>query len=223
MSLTNDSPEQAAQAAKISSRKLATLPTEARNAALDAVHDALSNARDSILAANAADLELAKTSAANGELSPSILKRLDLGRKGKFDDMLQGIRDVRALEDPGRPLSILPYSMSFDLITFNSLQCFNSSLPSTYILQNEPADLISRQGGLTDRTGQWSSLTKANMSHRRAFDHLRSSSRGHCKYRIASNQVCQCGYPQRREGIDRIIQSHCVRHIKSAAIYSGSK
>lgn len=111
MSLTNDSPEQAALAAKVSSRKLATLPTEARNAALDAVHDALANARDIILAANAKDLELAKKSAANGELSPSILKRLDLGRKGKFDDMLQGIKDVRSLEDPGR--SPKSHSMSY--------------------------------------------------------------------------------------------------------------
>lgn len=104
MSLTNASPEQAARAAKTSSRKLATLPVKARNAALDAIHAALANARDSILAANAKDLENAKGDAANGELSPSILKRLDLGRKGKFDDMLQGIRDVRDLEDPGRSL-----------------------------------------------------------------------------------------------------------------------
>lgn len=102
MSLTNASPEQAARAAKISSRKLAVLPTDARNKALDAVHDALASSRELILAANAKDLELAKQSAANGELSPSILKRLDLGRKGKFDDMLQGIRDVRNLDDPGR-------------------------------------------------------------------------------------------------------------------------
>ncbi len=101
MSLTNSSPEQAARAAKVSSRKLATLPIEARNAALEAIHDALSNARDLILAANAKDLELASKSTANGELSPTIFKRLDLGRKGKFDDMLQGIRDVRALDDPG--------------------------------------------------------------------------------------------------------------------------
>lgn len=104
MSLTNASPEQAARAAKLSSRRLATLPTASRNAALDAVHNALEEARESILAANAKDLELAKKSAANGELSPSILKRLDLGRKGKYDDMLQGIRDVRDLEDPGRSI-----------------------------------------------------------------------------------------------------------------------
>ncbi|KAK3703077.1 glutamate-5-semialdehyde dehydrogenase [Vermiconidia calcicola] len=97
MSLTNASPEEAARAAKVSSRKLATLSTDARNAALDAVHDALSKNRGEILAANARDLEL---SAANGEISPSILKRLDLSRAGKFDDMLKGIADVRGLEDP---------------------------------------------------------------------------------------------------------------------------
>lgn len=102
MSLTNESPEQAARAAKTSSRKLATLSVDARNDALLAIHDALAGAKDAILAANAKDLENAKGYAANGELSPSIIKRLDLGRKGKFDDMLQGIKDVKQLEDPGR-------------------------------------------------------------------------------------------------------------------------
>ncbi|KAK5131198.1 hypothetical protein LTR08_001223 [Meristemomyces frigidus] len=100
MSLTNASPEQAARSAKISSRTLATLPTDARNVALDAIHNALAAAREDILAANARDMEFAKKASAGGELSASILKRLDLSRKGKFDDMLQGIKDVRALEDP---------------------------------------------------------------------------------------------------------------------------
>ena len=71
MSLTNASPEAAARVARISSRKLATLPTSARNNALQAVHDALFNARDEILAANAKDLELAKKATANGELNPA--------------------------------------------------------------------------------------------------------------------------------------------------------
>lgn len=113
MSLTNASPEQAARSAKVSSRTLATLPVSARNAALDAVHDALADARESILEANAKDMELAKQSSASGELSPSIMKRLDLSRKGKFDDMLQGIKDVRALEDPGRWLACLLFCLLF--------------------------------------------------------------------------------------------------------------
>ncbi|PNS14380.1 hypothetical protein CAC42_6893 [Sphaceloma murrayae] len=100
MSLTNASPEEAARAARLSSRKLAILPVAARNAALDAVHNALSSARNEVLQANARDLELATTSAADGTLSQSLLKRLDLSRAGKYDDMLKGILDVKNLEDP---------------------------------------------------------------------------------------------------------------------------
>ena len=65
------------------------------------MYDALQEAKDTILAANAKDLELATKAAENGELSQSVLKRLDLGRKGKWEDMMQGILDVRELEDPG--------------------------------------------------------------------------------------------------------------------------
>jgi len=108
MSLTNASPQDAAKAAKISSRTLAVLSADSRNAALQEIHDALSTAREDILTANARDLEIATKSAANGELSQSILKRLDLSRAGKFDDMLKGILDVKNLEDPGESISRLP-------------------------------------------------------------------------------------------------------------------
>lgn len=100
MSLTNASPEAAAQLAKTASYTLASLPTSARNQALDAVHAALTAARDDILAANARDLELARKAAADGSLSSALVSRLDLGKKGKWEDMLQGILDVRGLEDP---------------------------------------------------------------------------------------------------------------------------
>jgi glutamate-5-semialdehyde dehydrogenase len=122
MSLTNASAEDAARAAKLSSRKLATLPTSARNAALDAVHDALALARDDILAANAKDLELAQKSATDGQLNPSIVKRLDLSRPGKFEDMLQGIKDVRSLDDPGRCATSrsLSHLLSFSPFSFSS-------------------------------------------------------------------------------------------------------
>jgi glutamate-5-semialdehyde dehydrogenase len=106
MSLTESSPEQAARAASLSSRALATLPVAARNEALTAIHDALLQEKDAILQANAKDLELASKAAESGSLSQSVLKRLDLGRPGKFDDMLKGILDVRGLEDPGMALSV---------------------------------------------------------------------------------------------------------------------
>ncbi|KAJ1326473.1 glutamate-5-semialdehyde dehydrogenase [Microdochium nivale] len=100
MSLTNASPLEAAKSAKGASHILATLPASARNDALTAIHTALSAARDDILAANARDLEAARSAAANGELSQSLVSRLDLGKKGKWEDMLKGILDVRDLEDP---------------------------------------------------------------------------------------------------------------------------
>ena len=101
MSLTNALPTDVAKAAKSSSHTLAKLSNASRNNALTAIHAALSQAKDEILAANARDLALAKKSAENGELSLSIVSRLDLGKKGKWEDMLKGILDVCHLEDPG--------------------------------------------------------------------------------------------------------------------------
>jgi hypothetical protein len=101
MSLTNALPADAAKAAKSASHTLATLPTVARNNALTAIHAALSASKEKILAANARDLTLAKKAAEDGELSLSIVSRLDLAKKGKWEDMLKGILDVRELEDPG--------------------------------------------------------------------------------------------------------------------------
>lgn len=101
MSLTNALPEDAAKAAKSTSHSLATLPASARNDALTAIHTKLSAARDEILEANSRDLALARKAAENGELSLSIVSRLDLSKKGKWEDMLKGILDVRELEDPG--------------------------------------------------------------------------------------------------------------------------
>lgn len=101
MSLTNATPEAAAKAAKSASHILATLPASARNDALTAIHAALSDAKDEILHANARDLELARKAAADGQLKDSLVSRLDLGKKGKWEDMLKGILDVRDLPDPG--------------------------------------------------------------------------------------------------------------------------
>ncbi|KAF2495179.1 gamma-glutamyl phosphate reductase [Lophium mytilinum] len=100
MSLTNATPQEVARAARLGSRKLAILSTDARNAALIAMHAGLSSAKDDILAANKLDLEAANKAAESGKLSQSLVKRLDLGKPGKYEDMLQGILDVCELEDP---------------------------------------------------------------------------------------------------------------------------
>lgn len=102
MSLTESNPLDAAKSASIASRTLATLPVEIRNEALLAIHDALREGRNEILDANRRDLQTAGKAAEDGELSQSVVKRLDLGKAGKFEDMLKGILDVRGLPDPGR-------------------------------------------------------------------------------------------------------------------------
>jgi glutamate-5-semialdehyde dehydrogenase len=100
MSLTNATPIEVAQAARVGSRQLAVLSTEQRNAALVVIHDALAQGKEEVLAANAKDLESANKAAEGGTLSASLVKRLDLGKPGKYEDMLQGILDVKELEDP---------------------------------------------------------------------------------------------------------------------------
>lgn len=101
MSLTNESPEVCAINAKSASLKLATLPTDARNHALKNIHAELSKSKDLIIAANARDLKLAHEAAKDGQLSTSLISRLDLSKAGKWDDMLRGIMEVHDLEDPG--------------------------------------------------------------------------------------------------------------------------
>ena len=118
MSLTTSSPETIAKSASLASRSLATLNNSARNEALTGIHDALVAAKDEILAANAEDLKKAREASERGELSQSVLKRLDLGREGKYEDMLKGVRDVRGLEDPRRcflfNLSFHEYEISLE-------------------------------------------------------------------------------------------------------------
>lgn len=111
MSLSNAQPVDAGKAAKSASHTLATLSSSARNDALTAIHAALSQSKDEILAANARDLTAAKEAASNGNLSASIVSRLDLGKPGKWEDMLKGILDVRALDDPGKSMRSLAWQI----------------------------------------------------------------------------------------------------------------
>ena len=75
---------------------LKTLSNDQRSDALQQIHDALALAKSDILAANKIDMDNAKSQ----QLSPLLIKRLDLNNPGKFDAMLQGILDVKNLPDP---------------------------------------------------------------------------------------------------------------------------
>ena len=80
--------------AKKAKTVVSCLSTETKNAALHAMADALLAEEAKILAANALDLEAAKTS-----ISSVMLDRLQLS-PARIAAMAQGIRDVAALPDP---------------------------------------------------------------------------------------------------------------------------
>ena len=86
--------------AKAATATLSTLTTEKKNAALLAMADALVADTTAILAANAEDMEAAKTT-----ISAVMLDRLAL-TEGRVAAMAEGIRQVAALPDPvGHQLS----------------------------------------------------------------------------------------------------------------------
>ena len=89
----------AARRAREIGPELGRLSLETRNVALLAVAEAYDARRDEILATNAADIRDAEALAAEGKLSPSLVKRLSLAGS-KLDDVITGLRAVADLPDP---------------------------------------------------------------------------------------------------------------------------
>ncbi len=84
-----------AQAAKTAARSLRMLPTEAKNAALEAMAVALERDRSAVLEANALDMEAGRAA----ELGESVLDRLLLDEE-RLRAMAADVRAVAALPDP---------------------------------------------------------------------------------------------------------------------------
>lgn len=88
-----------AKNAKAASLKLATLSTEVKNAALEAVASALEANKQKLFDANAQDLVDAQKMVDAGELSQAIYSRLKLDGS-KMESMISGVRDLIKLDDP---------------------------------------------------------------------------------------------------------------------------
>jgi len=94
------------QAARAAAQRTATLPTEIKDAALEAMATALLEQQEAILAANREDLERAAEQLKSGELSAAAYARLKLDAH-KLAEMVAGVQQVRRLPDPvGRSLLI---------------------------------------------------------------------------------------------------------------------
>ncbi len=81
--------------AKAAARPLAFASTDAKNAALNAMADAIMADKDRILAENAKDLD----DAAGSDMLPSFIDRLTL-TENRVAEMADGIRAIAALKDP---------------------------------------------------------------------------------------------------------------------------
>ena len=82
------------KAAKAASFEISALSTAQKNAALEAMADALLQQQDAILSANEQDMD-----AARSNISPVMLDRLKLTHQ-RIEAMAKGIRDVAKLPDP---------------------------------------------------------------------------------------------------------------------------
>lgn len=91
--------EKIAQNAKLASYTLASLDTSVKDNALLAVAQKIEENKDLIMQENEKDLEAAKELLENGELKQSTYNRLKLD-ENKMRDMIQGIKDVKKLDDP---------------------------------------------------------------------------------------------------------------------------
>jgi len=87
--------QEVGRAARAASRAVARADTQAKNAALLAMADAIERDADKLLAANAADVAAAK----DAGLDPALLDRLLLTPKG-VTGMAEGLRQIATLPDP---------------------------------------------------------------------------------------------------------------------------
>ena len=101
--------------AKKSSVIIANAKAITKNNALLNMAKALDSERAKIIGANKVDLEDAKKLLEKGELTSSIVKRLEV-TDDKINEMINGIRDVAKLEDPlGKTISALELDTGLEL------------------------------------------------------------------------------------------------------------
>jgi glutamate-5-semialdehyde dehydrogenase len=101
--------------AKKASIILASVSTDTKNTALEAMAQALDDNRDKILEANQKDIEAAEKLKRKGELSQALVDRLKVN-DSKISGMIEGIRDVIKLEDPvGKTIDALELDQGLEL------------------------------------------------------------------------------------------------------------
>ncbi|PSR76308.1 hypothetical protein PHLCEN_2v8540 [Hermanssonia centrifuga] len=130
--LTQDHPNESAatgiaRAAKEAFTVSQLIPSSERVNALHEIRKELENAKDKILEANKRDLEAAQKEVDAGQMSPSLLKRLDISKPDKWNSMVEGVTQVADLMDP---TGIVSYASEID----ENLELYRVSCPIGVLL-----------------------------------------------------------------------------------------
>lgn len=119
--------EDLAQSAKAAFQASQLLPSSIRETALKIIADELEKNKDSILGANREDIKDAQREVDAGRMSKPMLNRLDLGKAGKWEQMVRGVTDVANLLDP---TGIVSYASELD----DDLELYRVSCPIGVLL-----------------------------------------------------------------------------------------
>lgn len=103
------------------------LPSSIRETALNIIADELGKNKDAILGANREDIKDAQREVDAGRMSKPMLNRLDLGKPGKWEQMIKGVTDVAKLPDP---TGVVSYASELD----DNLELYRVSCPIGVLL-----------------------------------------------------------------------------------------
>ena len=187
------------KAAKTASIQLSSVPTKVKDAALEAMAEALDTHRSEILEANSKDLSNGEMLVDAGEISKSMFKRLAID-DAKIDGMIDGIRDVIRLADPvGDVMSELDLD---DGLTLFQIRCPIGMLG--VIFESRP-DVVPQIMSLCLKSGNG----VAFKGGREAAESIR------VLFRILRDAAASVGIPaeafvlmESRDDIDRILGLH---------------
>ncbi len=187
------------KAAKTASIQLSSVPTKVKDAALEAMAEALDTHRSEILEANSKDLSNGEMLVDAGEISKSMFKRLAID-DAKIDGMIDGIRDVIRLADPvGDVMSELDLD---DGLTLFQIRCPIGMLG--VIFESRP-DVVPQIMSLCLKSGNG----VAFKGGREAAESIR------VLFRILGDAAASVGIPaeafvlmESRDDIDRILGLH---------------
>jgi glutamate-5-semialdehyde dehydrogenase len=149
------------------------LPSSIRETALKIIADELGKNRDSILSANREDIKDAQREVDAGRMSKPMLNRLDLGKAGKWEQMVKGVTDVAQLPDP---TEIVSYASKLD----DGLELYRVSCPIGVLLVIFEArpEVVVNIAALAIKSGNAAILKGGKESNRTTVELAKAISEG---------------------------------------------